>query len=211
MVRICGASAPAGRTESRADALPHTGGHCSDFVASAANVFLRAQARLSRTCACRSNHESALRQAPDSVRIEFPNRVYLPPSYVRNWTRMSQARPKGRRGVLSDTVLSPLLARDTGLFRRALVWPQANPMKSNHNFFLLLAGQIGTSFEAPSLRAGSRRPTFISWMAPRSMERRKKSKMSNPHQIAFYGKGASAKPPPTKQARRPCRPLRRKS
>ncbi|WP_352637449.1 hypothetical protein [Mesorhizobium sp. M0145] len=45
-------------------------------------------------------------------------------------------------------------------------------------------------------------------MAPRSMERRKKSKMSNPHQIAFYGKGASAKPPPTKQARRPCRPLR---
>ncbi|ESW81595.1 hypothetical protein X772_22175 [Mesorhizobium sp. LSJC280B00] len=27
------------------------------------------------------------------------------------------------------------------------------------------------------------------------MERRKKSKMSNPHQIAFYGKGPSAKPP----------------
>lgn len=27
--------------------------------------------------------------------------------------------------------------------------------------------------------------------------------MSNPHQIAFYGREASAKSPPTKQARRP--------
>ncbi|MER8975880.1 hypothetical protein [Mesorhizobium sp. M0800] len=26
--------------------------------------------------------------------------------------------------------------------------------------------------------------------------------MPNPHRIAFYGKGRSAKPPPTKQARR---------
>ncbi|WP_352483828.1 hypothetical protein [Mesorhizobium sp. M0092] len=39
-------------------------------------------------------------------------------------------------------------------------------------------------------------------MTRRSMERRKKSKMSNPHQIAFYGKGASAKPPLPKKARR---------
>ncbi|WP_428843189.1 hypothetical protein [Sinorhizobium terangae] len=47
-------------------------------------------------------------------------------------------------------------------------------------------------------------------MTPRSMERRKKSKMSNPHQIAFFGKGPSAKPRPTKKARRPRRRLRRK-
>lgn len=78
---------------------------------------------------------------------------------------------------------------------RALVWPQANPLKAITIFSFCRVDQIGTSFEAPSLRAESRRPTFISWMTPRSMERRKKRKMSNPHQTAFYGQGASAKSP----------------
>ncbi|MER9677108.1 hypothetical protein [Mesorhizobium sp. M0208] len=31
---------------------------------------------------------------------------------------------------------------------------------------------------------------------------KKEKQMPNPHRIAFYGKGRSAKPPPTKQARR---------
>ncbi|WP_331375563.1 hypothetical protein [Sinorhizobium chiapasense] len=63
--------------------------------------------------------------------------------------------------VLSDTVLSPLLVRDTGLFRRALVWPQANPLKFNHSFFFCWVGQVGTSFETPSLRAGAADLHFV--------------------------------------------------
>lgn len=176
MVRIFGASAPAGqrRTGSRANALPHTGGHCSDCVACAASVFLCAEARLSRTRACRSNHERALfGKCPDSVRIGF-------------------SKP-----VLFATLLCSKLDKNV-----------AGPTERSQRRGFCWVGQVGTRFETPSLRAGSRRP-IISWMTPRSMERRKKSKMSNPHQIAFYGKGASAKPPLPKQARRLGRTLAR--
>lgn len=92
-------------------------------------------------------------------------------------------------------------------FRRALVRPQAKPL----NLFFCWVGQIGTSFEASSLLAGSRRPTFISWMTPRSMERRKKSKMSNPHQIAFYGKGPRRNRPYQNRLAALVEPLPRKS